>query len=781
MAEARVAVSEPKLAAGQMQEGRDTLRDAARAWRKSLVRRFFATRNSIYNGLWPTHIYNLMVTTGLVTLLLFWHPAWAGGFTSRLWHLAEVLNIGDSIPYTIRVPLVAIAFGLIFFILLLYLRRYALRALLSYKGWMYQPPRTQSWTTLAWGLLVKIVSGYKPSTYSCQAALPRMPVPPLRRTLDQLIDSLTPLYGQDSGQVRDFKRQAAEFEKSIGYKLQRVLQLKSWWAPNYVTDWWEKYVYLMSRSPLPINSNYYILDHSYFKPTSNPAARAGYIVHHLLRVKRMLDREQIEPLLIRSTIPVCMSQYERAFSTTRVPGEDIDELVHYPSSKSKHIIVLSSGHYYKVDVYDSDGAVLSTRVLEDLFQWIVDDSKQHDISQSESRLAALTALERTKWAKIRRQHFLESEASANKDFLATLESAINVVSFCSDPVSDDFSERGKMGLHGNGRNIWFDKNANLIFHPSGRFAVHCEHSWADAPVFAHLIEFVYTAEAANPDKIYDSGGRCLPDPAAQKPIRQPERLVWRCSESLANEIDDAYQFSLKNNADLDLVVRDFNEYGKGVIKCFKVSPDAYVQMVLHLAYYRMHGKFALTYESSMTRLFLCGRTETVRSLTQSACDFVLAMCAKECDSGLRIRLLRRAADEHQTSYRNAMAGLGCDRHLFALYVIGRGLGYESEFLKSTLTLPWILSTSQQPQQQLADTPSCDLPEFRDCVSPGGGFGPVADQGYGVSYMLAGDFRIFFHVSSKRSAADTDSTRFMDHIYQALRDVKALFDGHSTAV
>uniref|UniRef100_A0A1I8HVA2 Carn_acyltransf domain-containing protein n=1 Tax=Macrostomum lignano TaxID=282301 RepID=A0A1I8HVA2_9PLAT len=681
------------------------------------------------------------------------------------------------------------------------------------------------------------------------AALPRMPVPPLRRTLDQLIDSLTPLYGQDSGQVREFKRQAAEFEKSIGYKLQRVLQLKSWWAPNYVTDWWEKYVYLMSRSPLPINSNYYILDHSYFKPTSNPAARAGYIVHHLLRVKRMLDREQIEPLLIRSTIPVCMSQYERAFSTTRVPGEDIDELVHYPSSKSKHIIVLSSGHYYKVDVYDSDGAVLSTRVLEDLFQWIVDDSKQHDsllnsqsepaspttppksrpimeksteqpirtsspapssktrplmerfaeqpirtpsptlplksrplwsVSQSESRLAALTALERTKWAKIRRQHFLESEASANKDFLATLESAINVVSFCSDPVSDDFSERGKMGLHGNGRNIWFDKNANLIFHPSGRFAVHCEHSWADAPVFAHLIEFVYTAEAANPDKIYDSCGRCLPDPAAQKPIRQPERLVWRCSESLANEIDDAYQFSLKNNADLDLVVRDFNEYGKGVIKCFKVSPDAYVQMVLHLAYYRMHGKFALTYESSMTRLFLCGRTETVRSLTQSACDFVLAMCAKECDSGLRIRLLRRAADEHQTSYRNAMAGLGCDRHLFALYVIGRGLGYESEFLKSTLTLPWILSTSQQPQQQLADTPSCDLPEFRDCVSPGGGFGPVADQGYGVSYMLAGDFRIFFHVSSKRSAADTDSTRFMDHIYQALRDVKALFDGHSTA-
>lgn len=41
------------------------------------------------------------------------------------------------------------------------------------------------------------------------------------------------------------------------------------------------------------------------------------------------------------------------------------------------------------------------------------------------------------------------------------------------------------------------------------------------------------------------------------------------------------------------------------------------------------GKFCLTYEASMTRLFREGRTETVRSCTTEACDFVRAMVRNE--------------------------------------------------------------------------------------------------------------------------------------------------------
>ena len=67
----------------------------------------------------------------------------------------------------------------------------------------------------------------------------------------------------------------------------------------------------------------------------------------------------------------------------------------------------------------------------------------------------------------------------------------------------------------------------------------------------------------------------------------------------------------------------------------------------------------------------------------------------------------------------------------------------------------------------------ELSALQDSV-PGGGFGPVADDGYGVSYLVAGENRFFFHVSSKRSSTVTNSARFAKAVRQALVDMRALF-------
>ena len=75
--------------------------------------------------------------------------------------------------------------------------------------------------------------------------------------------------------------------------------------------------------------------------------------------------------------------------------------------------------------------------------------------------------------------------------------------------------------------------------------------------------------------------------------------------------------------------------------------------------------------------------------------------------------------------------------------------------QEVLSEPWRLSTSQTPHGQ---TNLLDLKKHPGCVSAGGGFGPVADDGYGVSYIIAGEDIVFFHVSSKRSSADTVGPR-----------------------
>jgi carnitine O-palmitoyltransferase 1, liver isoform len=41
----------------------------------------------------------------------------------------------------------------------------------------------------------------------------------------------------------------------------------------------------------------------------------------MLEYKQLLDQETLKPMMIRGTVPMCMWQYERMFSTTRIPGQ----------------------------------------------------------------------------------------------------------------------------------------------------------------------------------------------------------------------------------------------------------------------------------------------------------------------------------------------------------------------------------------------------------------------------------------------------------------------------
>lgn len=51
---------------------------------------------------------------------------------------------------------------------------------------------------------------------------------------------------------------------------------------------------------------------------------------------------------------------------------------------------------------------------------------------------------------------------------------------------------------------------------------------------------------------------------------------------------------------------------------------------------------------------------------------------------------------------------------------------------------------------------------------------VAKDGYGVSYIIQGDFIMFFHVSAFKSSPETDAKRFAGLIKDSLREIKELF-------
>lgn len=52
------------------------------------------------------------------------------------------------------------------------------------------------------------------------------------------------------------------------------------------------------------------------------------------------------------------------------------------------------------------------------------------------------------------------------------------------------------------------------------------------------------------------------------------------------------------------------EYGKGLIKPFKIHPDTFVQMAIQLTYYKLHGKYvrvASEVTDYLLNIMLCGK------------------------------------------------------------------------------------------------------------------------------------------------------------------------------
>uniref|UniRef100_A0A671YAK7 carnitine O-palmitoyltransferase n=1 Tax=Sparus aurata TaxID=8175 RepID=A0A671YAK7_SPAAU len=687
-----------------------------RSWKKRLIR----LKNSVITGVYPASPSSWLFVVIAILATMYTRSDPSMGLIAKI---QEHLPVSQSMSSQCQALLSAVLFSTMLWLLLIFTMRLCLKQLLSYHRWIFEQHGKMSNTTKVWAL-VRIFSGRKPLLYSYQGSLPNLPVPAIKDTVKRYLESVRSL--MDDTQYERMTNLAAEFESSLGNRLQWYLKLKALWAANYVSDWWEEYVYLRGRSPIMVNSNYYGMDFLYVTPTPIQAARAGNSIHAFFLYRRKLNREEIKPVSL-ATIPCCSYQFERMFDTCRIPGTLTDSVQHWQDSD--YVAVYHRGRYFRLWVYQA-GRLLSPREIEFQIQRILDDPAPP--AKGEAKLGALTAGDRIPWAKARAEYF---SSGVNKRSLDCIEKAAFFVT-----LDDD--EQGMMGddpaasldcyakslLHGKCYDRWFDKSFSVVYYKNGKNGINAEHSWADAPVLSHLWEYTLATDCFQLG--YNAEGHCKGEVDSSLP--RPQKLNWEIAPECEEQISQSLAVAQALADDVDFHVFAFRDFGKGKVKKCRVSPDAFIQMALQLAYYRDRRTFCLTYESSMTRLFREGRTETVRSCSNESCAFVQALEGGEVRSDVCRRLFRSASEKHQLLYRMAMTGGGIDRHLFCLYVVSKYLGVESPFLKE-----------------------------------------VADDGYGVAYSVLGEDVINFHISCKHSCPDTDAHKFGAQIRKALHDLLQL--------
>lgn len=211
---------------------------------------------------------------------------------------------------------------------------------------------------------------------------------------------------------------------------------------------------------------------------------------------------------------------------------------------------------------------------------------------------------------------------------------------------------------------------------------------------------------------------------------------------------------------LDVYLLHFENFGKDFAKSQKLSPDAFVQTALQLAFYRMHNQLGNAYESGSLRKFHLGRTEIIRACSQETAEFVTKMTSPTVTPDEKASLFKRAVNAHRIYTTNVINFNAFDRHLLGLKLIALENGIDLPNIYNDVGFKRIchyhISSSQVSSRYEAVT----------C------FGPAVEDGYGVCYNIM-EKKLIFGLSSFKSCEKTSTRDFAQHLTSALLDCQKI--------
>ncbi|TRM64181.1 acyltransferase ChoActase/COT/CPT [Schizophyllum amplum] len=555
-----------------------------------------------------------------------------------------------------------------------------------------------------------------------QDSLPRLPVPTLSSTAHKYLETVQPHltpeeYARTEVAVKDF------IASPLSAELQKRLEARAAdpATTNWLADWWNEAAYMGYRDPVVVFVSYFYV-HADDALRRTPAARAAALIKAMLPFRELTESQRLEPEKVRGA-PLCMASYKWLFHSSRYPVKPSDTARKFDPAAHNHVVFVRKNKFFTVPLADASGRELSAADLEvqigKVIEMAGDTADPHPVG-------ALTSDNRDLWTDARET--LLAASPDNVKALEAIESAMIVV--CLDdkkPVTrEDISWQCWVG---DGKNRFY--YAVIVFD-NGRSGFLGEHSCMDGTPTLRMNEFVLASLALKKADLGPSS------PSSSLPA--PTQLTF----TLTPNVKEAIQASQARFDALvgahDLHVLHYEGYGKNAIKKYKASPDAWAQLVKQLAFWKMQGRMAVTYESAQTRKYQSGRTEVIRSASSEGKAWVEAMVDPKQTDVARAKLFRAAVARHLQYAAWAADGQGVDRHLFGLKKVLK----EGEELPAIYKDPafartshWELSTSQ------LSSPYFD----------GWGYGEVVPDGYGLSYAIGDDYIRWTITSLKRNTAE----------------------------
>ncbi|KAL7478282.1 hypothetical protein ACHAW6_004054 [Cyclotella cf. meneghiniana] len=576
--------------------------------------------------------------------------------------------------------------------------------------------------------------------YSKQHSLPRLPIPSLRETVDRFLPTALPLAIDEEEKASLIK--VAEGFVSEAEELQKRLEARrdEMKDSSWLQLWWNTLGYLQVRDPVVVNVSYFFhfSDDGTLPYEEQPAnkslgiLRASSLLYSAAQYRKLVATGALPFEAIgKAKTPLCSVAYKYMFNACRIPRKEQDTYRIYDPALHRHVIVACGGQFYSFDFVDENGDPLPVRVLEDRLQRCVELSRGGGMKLP--MLGYLTSDNRDLCAEAR-EELIRVGGERMERALELLESGALLI--CLDENAKPTSKKQASEIFWtggltSGHNRWFDKSIQLICTSNGKAGMAGEHSMMDGmPVvgFCDYITKKTYGEIATESHASGQGYESV-----EKNVKD---VFGDCVADLYSSGSNAISLVDRSKANFEklissheMQVQSFQGYGSNAIKKMGYSPDAYVQIAMQLATYRLWKEQGGTYEATQVRPFLHGRTETTRTVSPASEAFVKKMGLRpkrdELDSSIRkekLALLQEAVSSHAKYIGNAAKAMGVDRHFLGLALSVKD-GETSPPLFShplyTRSKTWRVSTSHLTH-----------PRFDSW-----GYGEVVPNGVGLAYSI----------------------------------------------
>lgn len=690
-------------------------------------------------------------------------------------------------------------------------------------------------------------------TFKHEAELPKLPLPKLGETLLHLKESLEPLYYADGyyqhpldpEQIEDLSSIIKNFEKNpVSEKLQSKLQDYHDSRDCYLD---ELHLDINNHTStreiqddvLPRNPFLVLADDAL--PNISQADRSAVLVHSAARFISALKQDMLPPdINATSSRPLSMAPFLNLFGTTRSPVFQQGEVENFNLNKpytasdledpgyssdednnseatekeladrkpkrkedvftgngitikkhpdSKHILIISRGQYYTLEVLDSMNRIIyTTAELTTIFQHIINDSSDNGKSTA---LGSLTShsFRNWKYARKRLQKRYPNELYRIDSALFVLvldesqEETINSDDDAAD-ISQKFNrtitERDKKCTSANCKRVyygtsiinnkghqvgscvsrWYDK-LQLVVTADAKATVIWDSFTCDGSVVLRFTSEIYTESVLRLARDVNAGDPQFSlwpnvtqtDPETKKLMTatvnansegpteiDPKSVVEKIDWSFSNILNTHVHLSETKLADLISkydIVRASIPLGRRSAQRLGIKPDSMVQVALQIAHYALYGRMVFGFEPISTRGFKNSRSSFINIQNQELLELCQLFISSSIDGTGKLDKFIQTCETHYEMVKSAKSGVGYEKHFNALKYLfkfhdhfGISLnGDESSVAKDLFENPLVLPFSQ-PELIVANCGNAATTTF--------GITPAVPQGFGIGYIIKDD-------------------------------------------